>query len=45
MEEVMPRAIKREETTEHYVALVLTAAISLILIVVAMELPTGFILP
>ena len=45
MEEVMPRAIKREETTEHYVALVLTAAICLILIVVAMELPTGFILP
>ena len=45
MEEVMPRAIKREETTEHYVALVLTAAICLILIVVAMVLPTVFILP
>jgi hypothetical protein len=41
----MPRTIKREKTTEHYVALVLTAAICFILIVVAMELPTGFILP
>jgi len=42
MEEVMPRAIIREETTEYVVALVLTAAICLILIVAAMELTTKF---
>jgi hypothetical protein len=45
MEEVMPRAIKSQETTEYVVSLVLTAAICLILIVAAMELPTKFILP
>ncbi len=41
----MPRTIKREETTEYVVALVLTVAICLNLIVAALELTTGFILP
>jgi hypothetical protein len=45
MEEAMPRAIKREETTEYVVALVLTAAICLTLVVAVLALPTGFILP
>jgi hypothetical protein len=45
MEEVMPRAIKREETTEYVVALVLTVAICLTLVVAVLALPTNFILP
>ena len=41
----MPRAIKSQETTEYVVALVLTMAICLTLVVAVLELPTGFILP
>jgi hypothetical protein len=45
MEKVMPRAIKKPETTEYVAALVLTVAICLTLIVAAWTLPTKFILP
>ena len=45
MEEVMPRTIKNQETTEYVVALVLTGAICLTLVVAALELSTRFILP
>jgi hypothetical protein len=45
MEEVMPRAIKSPETAEYVVAVVLTMAICLTLIVAAYELPTKFIFP
>jgi hypothetical protein len=45
MEEAMPRAIKREETTEYVVVLVLTVAICLILVVAVLALPTNLILP
>jgi hypothetical protein len=45
MEEVMPRAIKSQETAEYTVALALTAAICLTLVVAAWTLPTNFILP
>jgi hypothetical protein len=41
----MPRAIKSQETTEYIVALVLTGAICLTIVVAAWALPTNFILP
>jgi uncharacterized membrane protein YdbT with pleckstrin-like domain len=45
MEEVIPRAIKSQESTEYVVALVLTVVICLTLVVVAWTLPTKIILP
>jgi hypothetical protein len=46
MEEVMPRTIKNPETTSYVVALILTLAISLVIVVAALELlPTKFIFP
>jgi hypothetical protein len=41
----MPRAIKSQETTEYIVALVLTVAICLTLVVAVLTLPTNFTLP
>jgi hypothetical protein len=41
----MPRAIKSQESSEYVVALVLTVAICLTLVVAAWTLPTKFILP
>jgi hypothetical protein len=41
----MPHVIQREETTEYVVALVLTLAVYLTLVVAGLELTTGFILP
>jgi len=41
----MPRAIKSPDTTEYVVALILTVAICLTLVVAFLELPTKFILP
>lgn len=45
MEEVLPLAIKSQETTKYVVAFVLTVTICLTLLVAALELPTKFILP
>jgi hypothetical protein len=46
MEEVMPRTIKNLETTSYVVALILTLAISLGIVVAALELlQTKFIFP
>ena len=41
----MPRAIKNHETTEYIVALVLTVAICLTLVVAVLALPINFIFP
>ena len=41
----MPRAIKSPETAEYVVAVSLTVAICLTLIVAAFEVPTKFIFP
>ena len=42
----MPRAIKNPETTSYVVALILTLAISLVIVVAALELlQTKFIFP
>jgi hypothetical protein len=38
-EEIMPRAIKRQQTAENIIVIVLTAVICLILIIAAVELP------
>jgi hypothetical protein len=46
MEEVMPRTIRNPETTSYVVALILTLAISLVIVVAALELlQTKFIFP
>jgi hypothetical protein len=43
LEEIMPRAIKSQEAATSIVMIVLTAAICLILIVTAMDLPIRLI--